>query len=274
MSIEVAVHAVVELAGAPLWDPLSDTLLWVDVLGSAVHRHSPARGSDDVLDVPQHVGAALPRDRGGLVLNLRDGVALVDRDGSRTWLGYWARDGVRGGQAAVGPDGALWAGTTRYDGGPNGGWLARVRPNGDAGVVLDKVTAGSGFGWSPDGSRLYFTDVGEGRVDVLDFADGVATNRRPLASVTRGVPDGLCVDADGCVWVAARDGGAVLRFTPDGVLDREVDLPADRPTSCAFGGRDLTDLYVTTTRTDTWSEGSVLVVPGAGAGLPAAAFSG
>ncbi|GAA1344590.1 SMP-30/gluconolactonase/LRE family protein [Catellatospora bangladeshensis] len=278
VSIEVAVRAEAVLGGAPTWDHASGTLLWVDVLGSEVHRYSPGRGDDAVLAVPQHVGAAKPRARGGLVMNLRDGVALVDEDGAKTWLVYWARDGYRSSDAAVDAAGRLWAGTARYDGEPTG-WLARVEPNGDAKVVLNGVGAGNGIGWSPDGALLYHADSAARRVDVLDFDrdSGDATNRRVVAEVDRGRPAGLCVDASGAIWVALPGGAAVRRYAPDGRLDAEVELPVGQPTACAFGGHDFTDLYVTTARAgDAPGElaGSVLVVPGAGEGQPSTAFAG
>ncbi|MCE6993400.1 SMP-30/gluconolactonase/LRE family protein [Saccharothrix sp. S26] len=281
VSIEVAVRAEAELGEAPTWDHASGTLLWVDVLGSEVHRYSPSRDDDAVLDVPQHVGAAKPRTRGGLVLNLRDGVALIDRDGAKTWLVYWARDGVRGNDAAVDPAGRLWAGTMRYDEDP-GGWLARVEPSGDAKVVLDEVGVSNGIGWSPDASLMYYVDSAQRRIDVLDYdrESGEATNRRPLAEVPRGLPDGLTVDSSGAVWVALWGGAALHRYTPDGRLDREVELPVGQPTACCFGGADFTDLYVTTARVGLGEgasselAGSVLVLPGVGEGLPSTAFAG
>jgi sugar lactone lactonase YvrE len=281
VSIEVAVRAEAELGEAPTWDHASGTLLWVDVLGSEVHRYDPSRDDDAVLEVPQHVGAAKPRSRGGLVLNLRDGVALVDRDGVKTWLVYWARDGVRGNDAAVDPAGRLWAGTMRYDEEP-GGWLARVEPTGDAKVVLDKVSVSNGIGWSPDATLMYYVDSAERRIDVLDYdrETGAATNRRPLAEVPRGLPDGLTVDASGAVWVALWGGAALHRYTPDGALDREIELPVGQPTACCFGGVDFTDLYVTTARVGLGEgasselAGSVLVLPGVGEGLPSTAFAG
>lgn len=286
MSIDVAVRIQAELGEGPTWDRASSTLLWVDVLAGEVHRYAPARDDDAVLVLPQHVGAAKPRAMGGLVANLRDGIALVDRDGAKTWLVYWARDGVRGNDAAVDPAGRLWAGTMRYDTAPGGGWLARVEPTGAAKVVLDDVTISNGIGWSPDGTRMYYIDTPEQRIDVLDYDvdTGEATGRRPLCAVegTPGSPDGLTVDADGCVWVALWGGAAVRRYTPEGVLDRVIALPVDQPTACCFGGEDLTDLYVTSARTGLGEaelaarplSGSVLVLPGLGVGLPSTAFAG
>ncbi|HEY8373318.1 MAG TPA: SMP-30/gluconolactonase/LRE family protein [Pseudonocardiaceae bacterium] len=284
-AVEVAVRTTAILGEGPTWDMMFSSLLWVDILSCQVHRYDPYHGRDAVMDVPQHVGAAKPRSRGGLVLNLRDGIALYDRDGTAQWLVWWARDGVRGNDAAVDPSGRLWAGTMRYDEQP-GGWLARVEPDGAAKVVLDGLSVSNGIGWSPDGTRMYHVDSPTRRIDVLDFdpASGEAVNRRPLCAVedTPGVPDGLCVDADGCVWVALWDGWAVRRYTPDGRLDREVPLPVARPTSCCFGGDGLSDLYVTTARKDLDEAalaeqelaGSLLVLPDAGNGVAVPAFPG
>jgi sugar lactone lactonase YvrE len=105
-------------------------------------------------------------------------------------------------------------------------------------------------------------------------------NRRPLAEIEEGAgfPDGLTVDADGCVWVALWDGGALRRYTPTGTLDREIPLPTPRVTACAFGGPDLKDLYVTTARVGLTAphplSGSLLVIPDAGQGFPQPAFAG
>jgi sugar lactone lactonase YvrE len=286
VSIEVAVRAEAALGEGPTWDTGSSTLVWVDITAGEVHRYAPARDDDAVLVVPQHVGAAKPRALGGLVLNLRDGIALLDRDGTKKWLVYWERPGVRGNDAAVDPAGRLWAGTMRYDEGEGGGWLARVEPDGSAKVVLDKVTISNGVGWSPDGTRMYYIDTPLRRVDVLDFDQdsGEVSARRPLCSIddTAGSPDGLCVDTEGCVWVALWGGGAIRRYTPAGVLDREIAVPVDQPTACCFGGADLTDLYVTSARVGLDEaalaarplSGSVLVLPGIGNGLPSTPFAG
>jgi sugar lactone lactonase YvrE len=148
-------------------------------------------------------------------------------------------------------------------------------------TVLDDVAVSNGTGWSPDGRLMYYIDSPTRRIDVFDVGeDGLPVDRRPFARIEdgSGFPDGLTVDAGGCVWVALWDGGAVRRYTPSGELDRVVELPVPRPTACAFGGADLTDLYITTARTGPAAphplSGSVLVVPGAGKGLAQPAFAG
>jgi sugar lactone lactonase YvrE len=277
---EVAVRAEAELGEGPTWDPAAGRLIWVDILSSRVHTYDPATGRRTVRTTEQHVGAAKPRAGGGLVLNLRDGVGLLDGDGAFRWLHRDPVPGRRGNDAAVAPDGSLWAGTMRYDEAPGGGTLSRVTGDGSVEVVLDDVAVSNGTGWSPDGGLMYYVDSPTGRIDVFTYADGRATGRRTLARIegAAGSPDGLTVDADGCVWVALWDGGAIRRYTPAGTLDRVLELPVPRPTACAFGGAGLSDLYITTARTGLASPdplaGSVLVVPAAGKGLAQPAFTG
>ncbi|MEU4612469.1 SMP-30/gluconolactonase/LRE family protein [Streptomyces umbrinus] len=293
---EVAVQAEAALGEGPTWDADAQRLIWIDILGSRVHTFDPVSGRRTVMVTEQHVGAAKPRVGGGLVVNLRDGVGLYapggessgdsgDSDGSSglgdfRWLHREVVPGRRANDAAVAPDGALWAGTMRYDEAPGGGTLSRVAPDGTVETVLDDVAVSNGTGWSPDGRLMYYIDSPTRRIDVFDFDGQRVGGRRRLAAIEEGdgFPDGLTVDADGCVWVALWDGGAVRRYTPDGKLDRVVELPVPRPTACAFGGADLTDLYITTARTGLTAphplSGSVLVIPGAGKGLPQPAFAG
>jgi len=291
-AVEVAVRADAALGEGPTWDAAAQRLIWVDILGSRVHTYDPVSGRRTIMATEQHVGAAKPRAGGGLVVNLRDGVGLYgpkrDERGASDGLGeafrWLHRDpvpGRRANDAAVAPDGSLWFGTMRYDEAPGGGSLSRIAPDGTVRTVLDDVAVSNGIGWSPDGRLMYYIDSPTRRIDVFDVGEGQPLgNRRPLAVIEEGVgfPDGLSIDADGCVWVALWDGAAIRRYTPDGDLDRIIDLPVRRPTACAFGGPDLTDLYITTARTGLNAphplSGSVLVIRGAGKGLPQPAFAG
>ncbi|MET8561972.1 SMP-30/gluconolactonase/LRE family protein [Streptomyces flaveolus] len=277
---EVAVRAQAALGEGPTWDPATGRLIWLDILGMRLHTYDPSSGRRTIRTTPQHVGAAKPRAGGGLVLNLRDGVGLLDPDDTFRWLHHEPVAGRRGNDAAVAPDGSLWAGTMRYDEAPGGGTLYRLTGDGAVRTVLPDVTVSNGTGWSPDGRLMYYADSPTRRVDVFDHDEDGVRGRRTLVEIEEGAgfPDGLTVDAEGCVWVALWDGGAVRRYTPAGELDRVITLPTPRTTACAFGGAALTDLYITTARTglpptDPLS-GSLLVVPGAGKGLPQPAFEG
>uniref|UniRef100_UPI000D19FCBA SMP-30/gluconolactonase/LRE family protein n=1 Tax=Streptomyces caniscabiei TaxID=2746961 RepID=UPI000D19FCBA len=255
---EVAVREYAALGEGPTWDAAAQRLIWIDILGSRVHTYDPASGRRTVLVTEQHVGAVKPRAGGGLVLNLRDGVALTDPDGSFRWLHHEPVPGRRANDAAVAPDGSLFAGTMRYDEAPGGGTLARFTAEGLTTTVLDDVAVSNGTGWSPDGRLMYYIDSPTRRIDVFDYVDtggGVRlpVDRRPFVTIEDGggFPDGLTVDAEGCVWVALWEGNAVRRYTPAGTLDRVIALPTPRPTARACAGPDLTDLYITTARTGT-----------------------
>ena len=286
-ALDVAVQAQATLGEGPTWDAAASRLIWIDILGSRVHTYDPSTGRRTVMATEQHVGAAKPRAGGGLVLNLRDGVALYDDEGADPatgfrWLHHDPTPGRRGNDAAVAPDGSLWAGTMRYDEAPGGGTLSRLTGVGEATTVLDDVAVSNGTGWSPDGRLMYYIDSPTRRVDVFDVSDDGrnVSNRRQLALIEEGAgfPDGLTVDADGCVWVALWGGAAVRRYTPAGTLDRTITLPTPLATACAFGGPDLTDLYITTARVGLSDphpmSGSLLVVPGAGKGVAQPAFAG
>ncbi|MFF5841444.1 SMP-30/gluconolactonase/LRE family protein [Streptomyces massasporeus] len=279
-SYEVAVRAEAELGEGPTWDAATGRLLWIDILGSRLHTYDPATGRRSVRRTEQHIGAVKPRAGGGLVLNLRDGIGLLDPDGGFRWLHHEPVPGRRANDAAVAPDGTLWTGTMRYDEAPGGGTLSRVTGDGSVDVVLDDVAVSNGTGWSPDGRLMYYIDSPTRRVDVFDHVDGRITGRRTLAEIeeSAGFPDGLTVDAEGCVWVALWQGSAVRRYTPDGVLDRVIELPVPLVTACAFGGADLSDLYITTARVGLTEPpalaGSLFVVPGAGKGLAHPPFAG
>lgn len=296
-AVEVAVQAHAALGEGPTWDARAGRLIWVDILGSRIHTFDPVSGRRTVLATEQHVGAAKPRAGGGLVVNLRDGVGLygpagsgespaaagstgtASAGGSFRWLHREPVPGRRANDAAVAPDGSLWCGTMRYDEAPGGGTLSRIAPDGTVRPILDDVSVSNGMGWSPDGRRVYYIDSPTRRIDVFDIDDDqLPVDRSPFVTVEDGFPDGLTVDAEGGVWVALWDGGAVRRYTPDGELDRVLELPVRRPTACAFGGADLTDLYITTARTGLTAphpmSGSLLVVPGAGKGLPQPEFAG
>lgn len=276
---DVAVRERAFLGEGPTWDAAAGRLIWVDILSARVHTYDPASGRRTVLATEQHVGAAKPRAGGGLVVNLRDGVGLYDPDGGFSWLVRDLVSGRRGNDAAVAPDGALWAGTMRYDEATGGGTLTRIAPDGGSEQQLT-ATVSNGAGWSPDGSLMYYIDTPTRRIDVFDFDGELPHRRREFVTIEEGAgyPDGMTVDAAGGVWVALWDGAAVRRYTPDGALDRTVRLPVSRPTACAFGGRELRDLYISTARAGLDAPhplaGSLLVLPDAGQGLTQPAFAG
>jgi sugar lactone lactonase YvrE len=231
------------------WDADTRRLLWVDIAGRAVHVFDPATGEDRAVDVGQPVGAVAPR-RHGVLAAIEQGFALVDLDtGAAEIVAATEGDlpGNRMNDGACDPAGRFWAGSMAYDERPG----ALYRLGADLAVVrvIDDVTIANGPTWSPDGTTMYFTDTPTRRIDAFDFdvSEGRASRRRPFTEVRGGGhPDGMTVDADGCVWSAQYGAGQVHRYTPDGVLDAIVEVPAHNTTCCAFGGDDLATLFITT----------------------------
>lgn len=246
------------LSEGPRWDAERGELLWVDIVGSVLHR---ARlGKSPMLDVvastrfDRFVGAVAPAAGGGYVLAAGTGFLFADAAGGVRELAQpeAGRDDVRMNDGACDPQGRFWAGTLAHDESPGAGVLYRLELDGTCTTVLDGLTISNGIDWSPDGATMYLSDSGEGTIDAFDF-DGFTGDiaaRRTIARVTEAgvAPDGLTVDAAGDLWVALWGGGRLHRYSPDGALLATVEMPVDRPTACAFGGPDCATLFVTTAR--------------------------
>jgi sugar lactone lactonase YvrE len=283
--VEVFDERVCRLGEGPHYDERTNRVVWVDILGEKLLWRSldprAAAGAGQVaqgeLPVDGHVGAAVPRRNGGLVLCLPDGPVLLEPDGTLRLLGTYAQADAAAGRpraadaprtrsndAKADPYGRLWLGTLAYDETPRAAALYRLDPGAAAPVrVVDDVTISNGLGWSPDGLTMYYIDTPTRRVDTFayDPDTGALGERRTFveADPDWGFPDGMCVDAAGGVWVAFYGGGAVRRFTPDGRLDRVARVGTSNVTSCGFAGEQLDLLVVTTGRGDAPEAG-----PGAG----------
>jgi sugar lactone lactonase YvrE len=235
------------LGEGPHYDERTERVYWVDILSSLILWRSFDGAESGSIPTPGHVGAAVPRASGGLAVCLPEGV--IDT-ATGDWLTRYPTptDGLRSNDAKADPRGRLWHGTMAYDEGEGRGALYRLDAPGETELMLSGVTVSNGMGWSPDGTRMYYIDSPTKRVDVFDFdmGSGSLGQRRQFAAIGDGYPDGMCVDAEGGVWVATWMGHKVIRFLPDGSLDRVLELPVPKVTSCAFAGPRLDTLIVTT----------------------------
>jgi sugar lactone lactonase YvrE len=229
-------------------------LVRVDLYQGLVHRLSLGTLEQSTSAVGGPVGFAIPRIDGGLVVGIGHEIILVEPDGARRTLSHLQGelDSSRINDGKCDARGRLWTGTLSRIRQLGAGGLYRIDPDGETHRMLDGVTMGNGLGWSPAANRMYYVDSTTRQVDVFDFDvdDGSISDRRPLVRIDprHGMPDGLAVDSSGGIWVALFRGGAVHRYSPAGELDAVVDVPVSTPTSVAFGGPELEELFITTAR--------------------------
>jgi sugar lactone lactonase YvrE len=239
----------------PFWDARDGVLWWIDVQGQRLIRFSMQDDRQDVWNLPSMPGLVVGRESGGLVIGLEQGLyafdsmqglgdrlVAVEADDPRTRL----NDGK--------PDtqGRLWFGSMEKTGsGAPIGALYRLDRDGRITTIRHEVRIPNAICFSPDGRILYFSDSRSGVLEACayDPASGEAGPSRPFASYGDGdKPDGACVDADGCVWIAVVGGSRVERRRPDGELDTVVELPVSRPTMPMLGGADGNTLFITSQR--------------------------
>jgi sugar lactone lactonase YvrE len=247
--VEVVVAPAARLAEGPVWDARSGRLVWIDVLAKRIFLTDVRTGSSDVIEVPLHVGAVVPRATGGFVAALQDGFWVVGVGPPYRMARIpEARPDLRFNDGKCDARGRFWAGTMAYDESPAAGALYRLDPDGRVSRMLDGVTISNGLAWSADGRTMYFIDTPTQRIDAFSFtpSTGEIGDRRPLVHISPelGAPDGMTIDAGGGLWVALWGGGALHRYL-DGRLDQVISLPVTRPTSCTFGGENLDELFIT-----------------------------
>jgi L-arabinonolactonase len=242
------------LGEGPVWSEDERALYWLDVFLPAINRFDPATGINRVTPLDQPIYAMALRAGGGAIGSFEDGIGFVDPNHGTINLIGDPKAGlpVNFNDGKCDRRGRFWTGTMAKDWSSPIGGLYKVEPSRRITQMDDGIILSNGLGWSPDDCTMYFTDFGRRLIYAYDFdADkGTVGGRRPFIEVPEeaGFPDGMAVDAEGCLWVAHWDGWRVTRYAPDGRVRQVVRMPVQRPTSCAFGGPDLSVLYITSAR--------------------------
>jgi sugar lactone lactonase YvrE len=273
----------------PLWSAADETLTWIDIFKPAIHRWSAATGAVASWTPPEKLGAAALCDSGRLLLAARSGLALfTPESGAFAHLARPETDRPQNifNDGRCDRRGRFWVGSMDRMLQESSGRLHRLDGDRSSRVMAEDIWLPNGLAWSPDDRVMYIADSHEKAIYAyaFDLAAGTIRDRKLFADTSGlpGVPDGATVDTQGFLWSAQFDAGCVVRYSPDGRIDRRVALPVSRPTACTFGGAGLATLYVTTARfrlpperlaDEPWA-GGVLALDVGVCGLPEPRFPG
>ena len=253
LRIELLTDARDELGEGSLWDADEQRLYRIDSHGKAIHR-CDARGEDArTWRVPEHIGSLCLRERGGAVVGLRNGFHLFDFTSGEAKPVADPEAGIRRtrmNDGKVDRQGRFLAGSMDYEESEPLAGLYRLDQDLKVTRLEEGIVVSNGPCWSLDGRTFYFADTWARRIWAYDYdiTTGDLLSRRIFADFAdhlRGYPDGATVDAEDCVWSVEVYGGRLVRFAPDGTIDRLIGMPVDSITSVMFGGADLDILYVT-----------------------------
>ncbi len=250
------VHMAQALTGeSPFWDAAGGVLWWIDIQGQRLLGFAPATGERSEHRLPLMPGFVVGRRSGGLALGLEDGIYAFDPAaglGDRLVAVEADKPGNRLNDGKPDPRGRLWFGTMdKTGGGAPVGALYRLGLDGGLHAERQQIRIPNAIAYMPDGSAMLFSDSRTATVETADYdvATGARGESRIFVRYADGEhPDGVCVDADGGVWIAVVGGSRIERRHPDGSLDLVVELPVSRPTMPMLGGADGQTLFVTSQR--------------------------
>ncbi len=252
-NVELLVDQHALVGEGPLWDEQEQVLYWVDILNSTLFIYDPATGENKEIDVGQHVGTVVTRDSGGLMLAVREGFASLDLETRELTLIANPEAHVTGNRFNDGkcdPAGRFWAGTMAYENPKDSGSLYRLDTDLSVHKIFGGVAISNGIVWSLDHTTMYYIDTLRKNVRAFDYDNdtGDISNERVVIDVPAetGLPDGMAIDSEGMLWVAHYGGSRVSRWNPaTGENLGHIPLPVTQVTACAFGGPDMTTLFIT-----------------------------
>jgi sugar lactone lactonase YvrE len=243
------------LGECPVWSARERVLYWVDINAPSLNRFDPATGRNDAMPMPESIGSFALRAAGGFIVALRGGVWLARADGTldrKIADAPYAPAHHRFNDGRCDPQGRFFAGTMNEQRDASTGELLRIDADYTMTPILTDIMISNGLAWSPDGRTMYHADTPTHIVRAFDYDAATGTPSRPRVFARwdgdTDRPDGGAVDSAGNYWTAFYRGGKILQLSPSGETLAEYPVPAMCPTMCAFGGPDLTTLYVTSAR--------------------------
>lgn len=250
----VFVRDTCSLGEGPFW--FEDRLWWVDIDARALHSVDANGEARRSFPLGQRIGAAAPLASGGLIVAVEEGIGTFDPATGRLDILHAPEQGVEGSRFNDGkcdPAGRFLAGTLCMTGRKKTSALYSLSTTGVLEKLYAPVTISNGLAWSSDGGTMYYIDTPT--LEIAAFAYDVHSGRIGPRSVavkvpaSMGYPDGMCIDAEGNLWVAHWGGAAVRCWSPiSGECLAEIPVPCRQPTNCCFGGSDFSSLFITSAR--------------------------
>jgi sugar lactone lactonase YvrE len=252
MTLNLAFNSNCFLGESPVWSPRDNSIYFVDIKKLLISRFCIADGFFESIATPSEIGCIVLKQGGGIVAAMQSGLAFVDF-AIQEYSFFCIIDGDiptnRPNDGKCDSAGRLWIATMDNNEVSSTGRLWRISSEAAPNIVDSNFVVGNGVDWSPDSKKMYFTDSVNRTIYAYDFdlASGAISNKKIFVKISEsdGFPDGLIVDNQGFIWSAHWDGWRITRYAPDGSVDMVVRLPVPRPTSLAFGGDNLSSLFIT-----------------------------
>jgi|SRR6185503_8411044 len=290
MQIDIVLPHKCLLGEGPVWDFRRKVICWVDILNGEIHQYAPWSKEHQVIWVGQMIGAAVLCSDGHFLTALKNGFGFVNRETHEVSMLANPEShlpGNRFNDGKCGPDGRFWAGTMSHADEPEKGSFYMFDKDHSVTKKIDRISISNGMAWSADDKTFYYIDTPTYAVAAYDFdkRTGEISRKRIVIRIPNedGSPDGMTIDNEGMLWIAHWDGWQITRWNPaTGEKLAAIKMPAARITSCAFGGDDFGDLYITSARTGLKESqlanqplaGSLFVIKNIGVkGLPAFEFT-
>lgn len=239
----------------PLWDSVTNSFYWVDLVVGDIYCGNSATGKVDKKSIGQPVGVMALRQSEGIVVAAHQGFGFTDMK-ENTPVKFFnnpqpAYPETRFNDGKVDPLGNFVAGTMTFDGMKPIGNLFSLNSNKETICLESNLLLSNGIDWSPDGTKCYLADTNAHVIYSYDYNinNGTLSNRKNFIDFNHDEwPDGLCIDTEGNLWIAMWGGSCIIKFDKNGKKLKAIELPVSHPTSCCFGGDDLSMLFITTSK--------------------------
>lgn len=243
-----------KLGEGAFWNYKTKELYWVDIAGQQFHIYNPKTKQNKSFAVPSKIGTVVPYTKTEAIIALEDGVYTINLvSGKIDKLSDVENKNPnnRFNDGKCDPSGNLWVGTISPKKTVPKANLFKIEPNGKATKMLDSIKVSNGIVWTSDAKTMYYIDTPTAKIKAFDFdkASNTIKNERTAVVIPEvlGYPDGMAIDEEDMLWVGMWKGNGVIRFNPKtGKVIRKIEVPAYNVTSCAFGGENLDELYITT----------------------------